>query len=167
MSGKENAEAGPSRGRRRMEPVGEEEEEAEEEAAKPIPPRRELADEALYQKARVVTGNAPLFGRDREPEADNPDHMRPGPDEHFGQPRRSAIQQPPPRKPVVDSPPRQAMAPSRMVPAPAAPRESRPAKQRVSLFESVARTLADALQMAQTPGGFYSGGQLCDVYPWV
>jgi hypothetical protein len=159
MNGKENAEAGPSRGRRRMEPVGEEEEEEEEEVAKPKP-RGEALDEALYQKARVVTGNAALFGRDRHEEVNDRDNVEPGADTHFGQPRRSTVQPLPPRKSFVASPPRKAMAPARVVPAPApaVPRETRPAKQRTSLFESVARTLADALHMAQTPGGFYSSG---------
>lgn len=162
MNGKENAEAGPSRGRRRMEPVGEEEEEEEDdEAAKPKP-RGEGLDEALYQKARVVTGNAALFGRDRDEEQNNRDE--PGADTHFGQPRKSTAQPLPPRRSVAASPPRKAMAPARMVPVPAtaAPRESRPAKQRTNLFESVARTLTDALHMAQTPGGFYSSGKFRD-----
>lgn len=158
MTGKENAEAGPSRGRRRMDPVGEEDEEEEEEATKPKPQRREVTDEALYQKARVVTGNAALLGRDRDDDLENLDNMAPGPDAHFGQPRRSTAQPLPPRKSLVASPPRKAMAPARMVPAPAPPRESRTAKPRPSLFESVAHTLADALHVAQAPGGFFSPG---------
>lgn len=149
MSGKENAEAGPSRGRRRMEPVGEEEEEPEEEAVKPKLQGRDSPDEALYQKARVVTGNAALFGRERDNEPDAVEDLAP-----IHPPRRSSVHPQPPRKSAAASPPRKAMAPARMIPAPAPPRESRPTKQRVSLFETVARNLTDALHMAQTPGGF-------------
>ena len=161
MSGKENAEAGPSRGRRRMEPVGEEEEEPEEEqAAVPRTQPSDTPDEALYQKARVVTGNAAQFGRERDT-ADNVEHMAPGPEEqHFGHPpRKSSVHPQPSRKSVAASPPRKAMAPTRVVSATAPPRESKQAKQRPSLFEIVAKNLTDAHHMAQTPGGFYAPGK--------
>jgi polo-like kinase 1 len=127
--GKENAEAGPSRTRRRMDPVGEEEEENEEEPLK----RTEVdhADLALQQKARIVSQMAAM--------------------------RLS------PRKTVPTTSSREAMAPARTlppapVPAPA-PREVRSGKQRVSLFESVAKNLTEALHAAQTSAGFYSSGE--------
>jgi hypothetical protein len=162
MVGKENAEAGPSRGRRRMEPVGEEEEEPEEGEPRPKPKRTDVEDEALYQKARVVTGNGALFGRDEDREVDHREGIQQTNEGHFGPPpRRSSLHPAQPRKSVASSPPRKAMAPARMVPAPAPapPRESKSGKQRVSLFETVAKTLSDALHMAQTPGGFYALGQ--------
>jgi len=142
-----------------MEPVGEEEEEAEEEEPRPNPKRIDVEDEALYQKARVVTGNADLFGRTQDRETDHRD-IQPT-NGHFGvQPaRKSSVQPAPTRRSIAASPPRKAMAPARMVPAAAPPRESKPGKQRVNLFETVAKTLSDALHMAQTPGGFYSPGQ--------
>lgn len=155
---KENAEAGPSRGRRRMDPVGEEEEDEEEESAKPQPRRSDLRDEALYQKARVVTGNAGLFVRDRENDVELVDEQ-PKPESHLGPASRKSVVPPaPPRRSVAASPPRKPMAPARTMSAPAPARESRPAKIRTTLYESVATTLTDALRMAQTPGGFYAPG---------
>ena len=125
-----------------MEPVGEEEEEEEEEEE----PRRKPVDHAevaLQQKARIVSQMAAL---------------RVSPQEHIEPP-----QQPEPQRE------RRAMAPARSIPAavPAPPRESRTGKQRPSLFSTVAKTLTDALHMAQSPPGFYAPCESLGFVWWI
>jgi hypothetical protein len=138
---KENAIAGPSRPRPRMEPVGEASEEEDLSAMtrkKADSHRRELA---LQQKARILVDEKDR-GSTPEPSA---------------APQREPMAR---AKTVVS---REARERDHVDIKPTVPRETKAAKPRTGLLELVCRNLSFATEMAQTPRGFQSSCE-CLVY---